>query len=148
MTAIMTRRALARASAYLRVNRRTRDADIVPGTQADYVLTEIYTDQQVKPQPGGAFAVTDDDWTAIQYVPLHPNQDMRKLADLYKHWAAPGNGMKFHEQEPMSGKALGVFIRRAPGVFYLTQSGEIAHLQRGKIRNQFKPLVANQAQAA
>ena len=150
MTAIMNgRRALATASAYLRVNHRTRAADIVPGSQVDYVLTEIYDDQQVKPQVGGAFAVTADDWTVIQYVPLHPKQDLRQLADSYQHWAAPGDGMKFHVQKPMEGKALSVLIRRAPGVFHLTAAGEIAHIDRGKIRNQYKPLTAaDMAQAA
>jgi hypothetical protein len=149
MTAIMTaRRALATAGSYLRVNHRTRAADIVPGSQVDYVLTDIYDDHQVKPQAGGGFVVTADDWTVIQYVPLHSKQDLRQLADAYKHWAAPGDGKKFHEQKPMDGKGLAVLIRRAPGAFYLTQSGEIAHLDRGKIRNQYKPLAAADLAAA
>jgi hypothetical protein len=38
-----------------------------------------------------------------------------------------------------------VFLRRAQGAFYVTRLGEIAHLHRGKIRNQFKPLEMAQA---
>ena len=135
MTAMNQRRALARASAYLRINHVSKHAEVVNGAQVDFVLTEVYSDQQVKQQPGGGFIVTTDDWTPIQYVPLADNQDLRQLADAYKHWAAPGDGKQFH--------------RRAPGTCYITRLGEIAHLDGGRIRNQFKPLTAaDMAQAA
>lgn len=149
MPAKPTLPALAKASAYLRVNHRTKAAEVVHGAQVDYVLTQIYDDQQVKQQPGGGFVVTADDWTVVQYVPLAAQQDMRILADGYKHWAAPGDGKKFHQQQDMPGKALGVFVRRVPGRCYVTRAGEIAHLDGGRIRNQFKPLTADDmAQAA
>ena len=143
------RRALARASAYLRINHVSKHAEVVNGAQVDFVLTEVYSDQQVKQQPGGGFIVTTDDWTPIQYVPLADNQDLRQLADAYKHWAAPGDGKQFHQQQDMPGRALSVFVRRAPGTCYITRLGEIAHLDGGRIRNQFKPLTAaDMAQAA
>ncbi len=149
MTAIMTSRVLAHASAYLRVNHSTKTADVVHGCQADYVLTEVYDDQQVKQQPGGGFVVTENDWTVIQYVPLADRQDLRLLADSYKHWSAPGDGRTFHRKQDLSGRALEVFLRRARGAFYVTRLGEIAHVAGGRIRNQFKPLTADDmAQAA
>jgi hypothetical protein len=133
---------LAKASAYLRVNHRTKHAEVVHGAQVNFVLTEVYEDQQVRQQPGGGFVVTADDWTVIQYTPLAPEQDLRQLADSYKHWTAPGNGQKFHEQPHMEGKALQVLLRRQPGTFHVTRLGEIAHLYGGRIRNQYKPLTA------
>ncbi|MEU9405562.1 hypothetical protein AB0E08_07645 [Streptomyces sp. NPDC048281] len=143
MTAIMIeRRALATASAYLRLNHRTRHADIVHGSQVDFVLTEVHEDRDVRPLASGGFAVTADDWTVIQYAPLADNQDLRQLADLYQHWAAPTGGKPIPQTQPMSSKGLAVLIRRAPGHFCLTRVGEIAHLQRGRIINQFKPLTA------
>ena len=148
MTAIMNRRALAHASAYLRVDHVTKHAEVVHGAQVDYVLTEVYDDGQVKPQPGGGFAVVTDK-TVVQYVPLARNQDLHRLAEAYRHWAAPGDGRQFHQQKDMPGQALGVLVRRAPGRFYVTRLGEIAHLDGGRIRNQFKPLTADDmAQAA
>jgi hypothetical protein len=144
MTAIMTtRRALATASAYLRINHLTKHAEVVHGAQVDFVLTECHTDQQVKQQPGGGFIVTTDDWTPIQYVPLADTQDMRQLADAYKHWTAPGDGKQFHQEKDMDGKALSVLVRRAPGAFYVTRLGEIARVHGGRIRDQFKPLTAD-----
>jgi hypothetical protein len=149
MAAIMYRRALAGADAYLRLNHRTRHAEIVHGAQVNYVLTEIHPDRDVKPQPGGGFVVTADDWTVIQYVPLHYSQNMHQLADSYLHWAAPDGGKPIAQTEPMSGKSLTVLARRAPGQFYRTRLGEVVHLQRGRIVDQFKPLTAeDMAQAA
>lgn len=152
MTAIMNKPALAKASAYLRVNHRTKAAEVVHGAQVDYVLTEIYDDQQVKQQPGGGFVVVyetepedgeEPERNVVQYVPLAVQQDMRSMADAYKHWAAPGDGKQFHQQQDMPGKALSVFVRRVPGRCYVTRAGEIAHLDGGRIRNQFKPLTAD-----
>jgi hypothetical protein len=133
---------LADASSYLRLNHRTRHADAVHGSQVNYVLTEIYADRDVRPQKGGGFVVTADDWTVIQYVPLHYSQDMRKLAEAYQHWAAPNGGKPIPQTQPMSGKGLETLARRAPGHFYLTRLGEVVHLQRGRIVNQFRPLTA------
>lgn len=149
MTAIMNRRTLAHASAYLRVDQVTKHADVVHGAQVDYVLTECHTDQQVKPQPGGGFIVTVDEGTLIQYVPLADDQSLRCLADLYKHWAAPGDGKKFHLRQNMGGEALEVLARRAPGIFVVTRLGEVARIHGGRIRDQFKPLsAADMAKAA
>lgn len=150
MTAIMTeRRALATASAYLRVNHRTRHADVVHGSQVDFTLTECHDDKDVRQTPGGGFVVTADDWTVIQYVPLADDQDMRHLADQYQHWAAPTGGKPIAQTQPMTSKSLTTLVRRAPGTFYLTRVGEIAHLHGGRIVNQFKPLTAAaMAQAA
>lgn len=150
MTAIMTgRRTLAGADAYLRLNHRTFHADVVHGAQVNWVLTNCHADRDVRPQSGGGFIVTADDWTVIQYVPLHYSQDLRKLADLYEHRAAPDGGKPLTQNEPMSSKSLQTLIRRAPGQFYLTRVGEIVHLYGGRIRNQFKPLTAaDMAQAA
>jgi hypothetical protein len=136
------RYALARASAYLRVNHRTKVADVVHGAQVDYALTEIHADRDVRQLPGGGFAVTADDWTVIQYAPLADTQDLRKFAEEYQHWAAPTGGKPIPQTQPMSGKSLATLVRRAPGHFYLTGLGEIAHVQRGRIINQFKPLTA------
>lgn len=151
MTAIMNRqrRGLAGADAYLRLNHRTRHAEIVHGEQVDYVLAECHRDRDVKPQKGGGFIVTADDWTVIQYVPLHYSQDMRNLADSYQHWAAPTGGKPIPQTQPMNSKGLQILIRRASGHFYLTRAGEIVHLSRGKIVDQFKPLEPDDmAQAA
>ncbi|MGA5598367.1 hypothetical protein ACPCSE_29455 [Streptomyces cellulosae] len=150
MTAIMNGRALAHADAYLRLNHRTRHAEILHGAQVDFVLTQVHPDRDVKPQKGGGFVVTADDWTVIQYIPLHYNQEVtRHLADSYQHWAAPHDGQKPVPQPPMSGKGLGVLAARAPGRFYRTRTDEIVHLHRGFIRNQFRPLSADDmAQAA
>jgi hypothetical protein len=143
MTAIMNgRRALAGADAYLRLNHRTRHAEVVHGSQVNFVLTQIHPDRDVKPQRGGGFVVTADDWTVIQYIPLHYSQDLRKLADQYEHRAAPDGGKPLTQNEPMSSKGLQMLIRRAPGRFYLTRVGEIVHLDGGRIRNQFRPLTA------
>jgi hypothetical protein len=142
MTAIMNRRTIAGADAYLRLNHRTRHAEIVHGSQVDYVLTQVHSDRDVKPQKGGGFVVTADDWTVIQYIPLHYSQDMRKLDGEYQHWAAPTGGKPIPQTQPMSGKGLQTLVRRAPGHFYLTRLGEIVHLQRGRIVNQFRPLTA------
>lgn len=159
MTAIMNRRILARASAYLRVNHITKHAEVVNGAQVDFVLTEVFGDDAVQQQAGGAFITIEEpgdfedseieETVVTQYVPLADKQDLRQLADAYKHWAAPGDGKKFHQQQDMPGKALSVLVRRAPGAFYVTQLGEIAHLDGGRIRNQFRPLTADDmAQAA
>lgn len=134
---------LAIASAYLRLNHRTRHAEVVHGAQVDYVLTQVHPGRDVRPTPGGGFVVTADNWTVIQYVPLHYSQDMRKLAELYEHRAAPDGGKPIAQSEPMSIKGLQMLIRRAPGHFYLTRVGEIVHIDGGRIRNQFKPLTAD-----
>jgi hypothetical protein len=140
--------ALAGAAAYLRINRTTRCADIVNGAQANYVLTEVYTDDQVNQEKGGGFVVTDSDWTVISYTPLHADQDLlRGLSDAYRHWGAPGGGTQLHVQANMPGKTLGVLLTRAPGRFYRTRVGEIAHLHGGRLRNIFKP-AEDLAQAA
>lgn len=143
MTAIMNRPGLAGADAYLRLNHRTRHAEIVHGAQVDYVLTHIHPDRDVKPQKGGGFVVTADDWTVVQYVPLHYSQNMNKLADLYQHWTAPTGGKPTPVTKPMSGNSLQILARRAPGRFYLTRLGEVVHLQRGRIIDQFRPLMAD-----
>jgi hypothetical protein len=140
MTAIMYRRTLAGADAYLRLNHRTRHAEIVHGSQVDYVLTRVHPDRDVKPQKGGGFIVTADDWTVIQYVPLHYSQSMHQLTGLYRHWTAPTGGKPTPVTEPMSGEGLQILSRRAPGRYYLTRVGEIVHLSRGRIVDQFKPL--------
>jgi hypothetical protein len=150
MTAIMNRRVLADAPAYLRLNHRTRHAEFVHGSQVDYVLTEVHEDRDVRPQQGGGFVVTADDWTVIQYVPLDENQDlMHNLSEAYQHWAAPHDRQKPVPQANMSGKGLGYLVTRAPGTFRRTRSGEIVHVHQGFIRNQFRPLTAAEmAQAA
>lgn len=160
MTAIMNgRRALATASAYLRLNHLTRRADIVNGAQVDYILTEVFDDDAVQQQAGGGFITIEEpgdfedseikETTVTQYVPLADNQDMRNLAESYRHWAAPTGGKPIPQTQPMSGKGLSVLVRRAPGTFCLTRTGEVAHLLRGRIVDQFKPLTAaDMAQAA
>ncbi|MEU6362144.1 hypothetical protein [Streptomyces albidoflavus] len=135
---------LATAGSYLRINRRTRAADLVCGAQADYALTEIHGDGEVAQEQGGGYLVTVDRWTVISYTPLHASQDiLRSLAPAYQHWAAPADGTNYHVQADMSGKGLGVLITRAPGRFVRTRRDEIAHLQRGRVRNIFRPTRAD-----
>ncbi|QDN94986.1 hypothetical protein FNV58_01240 (plasmid) [Streptomyces sp. RLB1-9] len=159
MTAIMNRRALATASAYLRLNPITRRAEIVHGSQVDFILTEVFEDDAVQQQAGGGFITIEqpgdfedseiEESVVTQYVPLAENQDMRQLAESYRHWAAPTGGKPIPQTQPMSGKGLSVLVRRAPGTFCLTRAGEVAHLVRGRIVDQFKPLTAaDMAQAA
>ncbi|MEV7675078.1 hypothetical protein [Streptomyces sp. NPDC088752] len=139
---------LAHAPGYLRVNQRTGAADIVNGAQVDWVLTEEYDDQQVKQVEGGGFVVTATDWNVIRYIPLHKDQRvLGELADSYEHQAAPGDGKRFYLQKTMGGKELKARLVQAPGTFCRTRVGEIAYLEKGRVRDIFRP-AAQFAQAA
>lgn len=135
----MPRRTLATAPGYLVSNRRTCCTDVVNGVQADYVLDQIYNDNQVRQDTGGAFVVTTLDWQVIKYVPLHADQAIhRHLADAYDPKMSQ-DGRTFTAMPRMSGRDVRKYMDRHDGEFWRTRDDFIIQICRGRIVGMWRP---------
>jgi hypothetical protein len=144
VSALHYRRALAPAAAYVALNRRTGVVDLVCGEQADYVLSEIYTDQQVCQQSGGVFVVTTSGWEVIKYAPLHGDQVLhRHIAPDAEYDAKLSlDGKIFRDMPRTGGKDLLKFITRNEGRFHRLLDDCIMRTHKGRILGMWRPAEA------
>lgn len=136
-------RTLAKADAYLVFNRGTGHAYVVHGAQADYVLSEVYEDYQVRPDRGGAYVVTLTSWQVIKYVPLHRDQMLQVHLSDQGDYAGKlsSDGRTFQTVPPLDGKALAQLVKRGDGEFYRTLDDYIIRVQRGRVLGMWQPFV-------
>ncbi|MDQ1041551.1 hypothetical protein QFZ75_008053 [Streptomyces sp. V3I8] len=155
---MISRRALAHAPSYIVLNRRTAAAELVCGGQVDYVLSEIYEDDQVEPLNGGAFAVTraypvkvGEAHEVVQYLPLHRDQRLHQHVRPDSTYAMKRSqeGRTFIDMPNGSGKDLLRFVQRHEGAFYRTVDDHILRLHKRRILGIWQPVMAEAfAQAA
>lgn len=146
----LRRRALAPAAAYIVLNSRTGIVDLVCGEQADYVLSEIYTDQQVRQEPGGVFVVTTER-DALRYAPLHGDQTLHRhiTPDAVYDAKRSLEGRIFRNMPRTDGKDLLKFTTRHEGRFYRLLDDCIVRTHKGRILGIWRPVRAEAlAQAA
>lgn len=139
MPTFSSHRVLARADAYLALNRRTCTVELLCGEQVDYILSEIYEDEMVTQVRGGAFAVTrpypvrvGEAHEVMQYLPLHRDQVLHRHItpdSLYRPKLSL-EGRTFRDMPAMSGKALLKFIASHEGSFYRTSDDSIMRTHR------------------
>jgi hypothetical protein len=145
------RRALAPADAYIVFNRSTGIVDLVCGEQADYVLSEIYDDQHVRPERGGVFVVTTGGWDVLKYMPLHGDQTLHRhiAPDAVFDTKLSRDGKMFRDMPRTEGRDLLKFITRHEGRFFRLLDDCILRTHKGRILGIWRPVRAEAlAQAA
>ncbi|MCX4799594.1 hypothetical protein OG497_37705 [Streptomyces sp. NBC_01242] len=122
------RHALATAAAYMRLNLTTGAADVIVGAQADFLLVDVYRDDDVRPGPGGRYQVDTADGQRVRFSPLARGRTV--YANWYQHATSP-DGRTSHPRAPMTGQQVHKRITRADGIHVLA-SGDIVRINGGR----------------
>lgn len=127
-------RVLASCGAYLRLNMATGAADAVNGAQVDFLLTDVYQDQDVRPGRGGRYQVVVGGRT-VRYAPIAGG--CVEYAELYEHSTCP-DGRTSHAHGSVSGVKVRKAVVNADNVHTLTD-GTIVRLARGRCMETWTP---------
>ncbi|WP_428957896.1 hypothetical protein [Streptomyces sp. cg35] len=131
------RRALATASAYLRINMTTGLTDVLCGTQVDFLLVDIYRDDDVQPGPRGRYQVVTGDGTMIRFAPLAAGP--MPLVPWYQHCLQP-DGRTSHQVAPVTADKLAKALPKAAGSVHTLADGALVRLYRGRCAETWTPL--------
>ncbi|WP_331762482.1 hypothetical protein OG612_45505 (plasmid) [Streptomyces sp. NBC_01527] len=137
MTVMKGQRAVLAAAAYLRIDLSTGLTDAVCGEQVDYVLVEVYLDDQVRAGAGGRYEVTHDEERTIRLAPLAGRRV--PLADWYQHATQP-DGRTSYPQAPVEGTQVRVQIAAARGEVHTLRDGTLVRVWRGRCAETWTPL--------
>ncbi|MFE4863280.1 hypothetical protein [Streptomyces sp. NPDC056670] len=130
------RYALATAAAYLRLNLTTGAADVISGAQADFLLVDIYRDEDVRPGRGGRYQVDTADKQRIRFSPVARGRNTYRA--WYQHATSP-DGRAYHPRAPMTGPKVHKATVGLDGIHTLA-SGDIIRISRGRCVESWSPL--------
>lgn len=133
------RRALATADAYLRLNTTTGLADVIVGSQVDFLLVDIYRDDDVRPGRNGRYQVDTADGQRVRFSPIARGRV--PYANWYQHATSP-DGRASHPRAPLTGQQVHKRTTRLDGIHVLA-SGDIVRINRGRCVESWSPLPDN-----
>ncbi|MFJ4902905.1 hypothetical protein [Streptomyces sp. NPDC088727] len=122
------RHSMATAAAYMRLNLTTGAADVIAGGQVDFLLVDIYRDEDVRPGPGGRYQVDTADGQRIRFSPIRQGRTV--YATWYQHATSP-DGRASYPRAPMTGQKVHKAVRGLDGIHMLA-SGDIVRIGHGR----------------
>ncbi|MET7363225.1 hypothetical protein ABZS76_32975 [Streptomyces sp. NPDC005562] len=137
MTVLTTaRRALALADAYLRIDLTSNLTDVICGSQVDFLLVDIYRDDDVRPGPHGRYQVTTDSGT-VRFAPLASSRV--PYADWYQHATLP-DGRTSYQHAPMTAAKVAKQLPGVRGVVYTLRDGSLVRVFQARCAETWTPL--------
>lgn len=137
-----TTRLLATAPAYLRLDEGTGLADVICGQQADYILTTLHPDQDVRPGRGGAFHVhLGEGVPDLVFRPVAHRRVTDAPAYLFATFTGGHTIQPRGTQSPAEMRRL---LARARGQIHLLADGTRISLYRGRRAATWTPVPARE----